>query len=147
MTNDEDMTTYVFTPPANPPSSFVIRHSFVLRHSSFVIHHNRRPFEDAQKKGHGTSVRRHTMTSILKRDDQMVIPPSRSLVQVLSAVARSSLKPILHFGRDGWPRLAVRHERTDLAKSVPPLAFLAGARQTHENGRVRLANSPVAGFL
>ena len=49
----------------------------------------------AQEKGHGTSLRRHTMTSILKRDDQMAIPPSRSLVHVLSAVARQPLKPIL----------------------------------------------------
>jgi len=29
------------------------------------------------KKGHGTSLRRHTMTSILKRDDSETIPPSR----------------------------------------------------------------------
>jgi hypothetical protein len=43
--------------------------------------------ETRAKKGHGTSLRRHTMTSILKRDDQMVIPPSRSLVPVLSAIA------------------------------------------------------------
>jgi hypothetical protein len=35
------------------------------------------------------------MTSILKRDDQMAIPPSRSLVHVVSAVARPPLKPIL----------------------------------------------------
>ena len=49
----------------------------------------------AAKKGHGTSLRRHTMTSILKRDDLMAIPPSRSLVHVLSAMARPPLKPIL----------------------------------------------------
>ena len=40
------------------------------------------------------------MTSILKRDDQMVIPPSRSLVQVVSAFPCPSLKPIFrHFLR------------------------------------------------
>lgn len=68
---------------------FVLRHSFrawVFRHPSFF---------PTQKKGHGTSFRRHTMTSILKRDHQLAIPPSRSLVLVLSAVRRRPLEPIL----------------------------------------------------
>jgi hypothetical protein len=47
---------------------------------------------ERNEKGHGTSIRRHTMTSILKRDDQMVIPPSRSLVHVVSAVAERWLE-------------------------------------------------------
>ena len=30
-----------------------------------------------EKKGHGTSLRRHAMASILKRDDPKAVPPSR----------------------------------------------------------------------
>src|SRR5688572_18912164 len=43
------------------------------------------PVLGRNKKGHGTSLRRHTMTSILKRVDQTVFPPSRFVLQVVSA--------------------------------------------------------------
>lgn len=41
------------------------------------------------------SLRRHTMTFILKRDCLLAIPPSRSFVLMVSAARGSSLKPIL----------------------------------------------------
>jgi hypothetical protein len=47
------------------------------------------------KKGHGTSLRRHTMTSVLKRDDRVVIPPSRFLHSSLSATGSVLLQPNL----------------------------------------------------
>jgi hypothetical protein len=83
------------------------------------------------------------MTSILKRDDQMAIPPSRSLVLGVSATATASLKPILPDfripavlqlagrGRKGWQSESGRG--TFLA--IPLLTPWAGA--VRENGRVR----------
>jgi hypothetical protein len=55
------------------------------------------PMAQRNKKGHGTSLRRHTMTSVLKRDDRVVIPPSRFLQSFISATGSMRLQPNLPF--------------------------------------------------
>lgn len=50
------------------------------------------PYRRAQKKGHGSSFRRSTMTSILKRDT-LSRPPGRVVLNV-SALPGVGLKPI-----------------------------------------------------
>ena len=89
------------------------------------------------KKGHGMSLRRHTMTSILKRDDLLVIPPSRSLVPFVSVATRPPLKPILpnfHYWRVTaycvvayWGRSSAHENgrvQNELARSVLPRRLL-----------------------